>query len=310
MAELRAVEPVDVEELRSLLDGIFRRPRGVFDQTQISDFPLVFRESNFANCQVIVKDGRIVSHAAVWPREIEDRGRILKAGILVAVATLPDYRRRGYAAQLVQSLMQKMRKERYDFCVLWTAVPDFYSQLGWEAVVPSGRLLQVSAEDLTGLADDEFSIVPFDSEQHLDALCQMLDQDALRMKRNAEEASALLTLPKVPVHVALRGGRVDAWLAHGRAVNKQGLIDYGGSLDGILSLARKVLHGSQDVDSAHWMAFGGRPDLVGWAESHRIQSERLQSSKGGGVEMVYVVNPSSFDADLREKWFVWGLDWA
>lgn len=309
MPVVRPIQFDDLEELRDLLDGVFRRPRGVFDQSQLTDFPLVFRESNFGNCRVLVEDGRIVSHSALWPRELMARGRRLSVGILVSVATEPENRERGYAAALVRDLMQTMHEDGFDFCVLWTGVPDFYRKLGWEAVTAQGELLTVSPEHLRDV-DDELDVVAFDPAAHLEGVLELQSADRLRMSREREEALSLLTLPKVPVRVAIRDDRVEAWLAHGQACNKQGLIDYGGSLAGILDLVRHVFRSDPYLKELNWPAFGGREDLIDWARVNGVPNESLISSKGFGVEMVYVLNRQLWDSDLRNEWFVWGLDWA
>ena len=67
----------DLPQIIDLLDKIFRREKGVEDQSVLTDFPLVFDDDNLANCRVIERDGRIVSHAAVWPQGPQRRRRRL-----------------------------------------------------------------------------------------------------------------------------------------------------------------------------------------------------------------------------------------
>ena len=49
----------------------------------------------------------------------------------------------------MRELQTRIDEGDYDLGVLWTAVPDFYRPLGWEAVRPSGALL----DDLRGRAE-------------------------------------------------------------------------------------------------------------------------------------------------------------
>jgi predicted acetyltransferase len=132
MPTIRPTREEDLPFLADLLDGIFRRSRGIMDQSMLTDFPLVFAPANWRNGRVVFQDDRLVAHAALWRREAVIHGQRLVIGVLVCVATHPDYRRRGYAAQAVMSLQAQMDEEEYDLGLLGTGVPDFYRKLNWE----------------------------------------------------------------------------------------------------------------------------------------------------------------------------------
>src|SRR5262245_23916204 len=113
MGEPRPVHPDELPLVGELLNDVFRRARGVDDQNVLEDFPLTFAPENLANCRVIAADGRPVSHAAVWPRQLVVDGRRLKLGVITLVATHPAYRHRGFAARLMDQLQALMAEERY-----------------------------------------------------------------------------------------------------------------------------------------------------------------------------------------------------
>lgn len=75
-----------------------------------ADFPLIQRDANWHNCRVIQCEGRIVSHAALWPREMDIDGETFKVGAIASVATHPDFRDRGLAAAVVGALQDLMRE--------------------------------------------------------------------------------------------------------------------------------------------------------------------------------------------------------
>ncbi len=64
MPTIRPTREEDLKELGDLLDGIFRRPRGITDQSMLTDFPLVFAPDNWCNGRVVFEDGKLVAHAA------------------------------------------------------------------------------------------------------------------------------------------------------------------------------------------------------------------------------------------------------
>jgi predicted N-acetyltransferase YhbS len=50
------------------------------------------------------------------------------------VATDPDYRGRGLSTQLLKDVIRVMKREGFDFSVLFTGICDFYARLGWRSV--------------------------------------------------------------------------------------------------------------------------------------------------------------------------------
>ena len=310
MTQPRATEPDDISELGQLLDDVFRRSKGIIDQSQLTDFPLVFSPTNFSNSRVIVEDGRIVSHAALWPRELIIDGQRLKAAVIVSVATQPDYRLRGHAATLVRDLQRTLQADDFDLAILWTAVPDFYLKLGWEVVTPGGTIATVNAQTLPPAADRPTEIASFDPQRHLDDVIAIHDQESVRFERHRDEALKLLTLPKVNVWVATRNEEVVGYLVHADACNKRGLIEYGGSLESVTELVRHVVVSDAARPSLEWMLYPSRPDLARWAESKGLACRPLESSKGFGFEMILPVKPARLSQHVREQLFVWGLEWA
>ncbi len=296
--------------LFDLLDDVFRRSKGVTDQSQATDFPLVFDPSNYSNCRAIVDDGRIVSHAALWPRELVVDGKRMKAAVIVSVATDPEFRQRGYAAACMQSLHETLHAEQYDIAVLWTAVPEFYGKLGWETTVTAGMILDVDAGSFDPPTSNDLEIQAFDADAHLDGVMDLHDREPVRFSRSRAAYRKLLNLPKVPVWVALGDGQVVAYLVHGQACNKQGLIEYGGDLEPLMSLAAHVLRSQPPGTTLSWTIFPRRPDLAAWAQSNNLPTRPLQSSKEGGHEMIRVFRPERISQHVREQLFVWGLDWA
>ncbi len=305
--------PVRVEDLplvRQLLDDVFRRSRGVLDQSQLTDFPLVFSPNNLVNCRLIAEDGLVVSHAALWPRELICDSQRFKAAVVVSVATHPSYRLRGYAAALMRSLHDQLHHQSYDLAILWTAVPDFYRKLGWQLAVPRGVMVELDTKCTARIPVSEYQCLPLDVSLHLDQLLEIYDQNPIRLARNRNQAEQLLSLPKVPVWVATRAGRVFAYVCHGRAVNKRGVAEYGGELAGVLALLRHIVASLSEGESLPLLIYHTRHDLADWAHSLGLPTRALTSSKGTNHEMIHAVRPENMPTDLSGRIFVWGLDHA
>ena len=293
-----------------MLNSVFRIPRGVTDQSMDTDFPLVFRGDNLCNARVILDEGRIVSHAALWPREwIVDDERF-KAAVVVAVATLPDHRRRGHAASLMRSLQQTLHDEQFDLSVLWTGVPDFYGQLGWELVTLPGVLVEIDGCAVAEKSTDEHDILPFDTERHLEGVMELHDQHPVRMVRRRDEVRMLFRLPKVPVWIAERDGQVAAYLVHAQATNKWGLSEYAGSLQGVTELVAHAVKDESAGGTSRLHIYDPDSELLAWTQSLGLAAQPLPTSKGAGHEMIYVVRSDRVTEKVRDQLFVWGLDQA
>jgi predicted acetyltransferase len=66
------------------------------------------------------------------PYPVRMRGRTLLAMTLTGVSTLPEFRGKGFARDLMKAALADMRERGAALCFLYTDIPDFYRQYGWE----------------------------------------------------------------------------------------------------------------------------------------------------------------------------------
>ena len=300
-----------------LLDSVFRRAHGVADQQIFTDFPLVFDRSNWPNCRVLILDGKVVSHAAIWPRQWVVEGEKFKVAGISAVATHPDYRKRGLAAILVRDLHRIMHEQEYDFGLLWTGVPNFYAKLDWEITVPNGCMgwLRGTNGSPTLITRSEkqptceVAVTAYEEHKHLEGIVRIHDAEPARFTRTRRENSVLLSLPKMRVWVAVRPNEsVVAYLVHGQSHNKRGFSEYGGSPKYVMQLVRHALRAEPTIDFRRFLTFSPQTELIRWLTEACIAVEPLQCSKGSGCEMVYVINRQRFTPHVQSRLFTWGLD--
>ena len=311
MLSTRPIDESDIGALGQLLDDTFRHPQGIADQRMLDDFPLVFIKSNRPNCRVIEDGCRIVSHAALWPRTLESAGGPLKVGVIVAVVTHPKFRHRGLAAFIMRDLQATMRKQKYDLGVLWTGVPDFYRKLGWEIVVPRGKIVHLAADTGASLAPEaDFEIQSFDERCHLDQIVALYNLEPFRFHRSRDEFKVLATLNKVGAWVAIQQSQVVAYLVNANGYNKRGIIEYGGKVTGIVALVQHVLKDQPPGTEWPLLLYHSHEDLQEWVTSRGLPSRPLESSKGKGCEMILVLCPERVTRRVRDDLFVWGLDQA
>ncbi|MGB3683304.1 MAG: GNAT family N-acetyltransferase, partial [Rubrobacteraceae bacterium] len=81
---------------------------------------------------VIEEDGQARASATVLPLEMFVDGEPVPMGGIAAVATHPAYRRRGYAGELMQAVLEDMRGRGVHLSLLAPFAHAFYRAYGWE----------------------------------------------------------------------------------------------------------------------------------------------------------------------------------
>jgi hypothetical protein len=226
------------------------------------------------------------------------------------VATHPKYRNRGYAAALMRSLHHQLQEQSYDCAILWTSVPDFYARLGWQAAMPHGVMTGLANTFSKHVTAGLYECLPFDLNSHLDAVLELYNQNPIRLVRSRYQAERLFSLPKVHVWVAAREGQVVAYACHAQAINKHGITEYGGELDGILALLGHIAQTLKDDVVVPLLVYPTRPDLAEQVRKLGMSVCPLPRSKGTNHEMVYAVPPGGLPPEVCDRLFVWGLDHA
>ncbi|MBL8830392.1 MAG: GNAT family N-acetyltransferase [Planctomycetaceae bacterium] len=84
------------------------------------------------NDRVLVRRGmRVLSHAQVTQRTIHFGSQLLPVAGLHALATLPEFRRQGFASAVVSWAEELMREDGAEFGTLMTSEPHFFRARGW-----------------------------------------------------------------------------------------------------------------------------------------------------------------------------------
>ena len=81
---------------------------------------------------VVEEDGGIRATAAVLPLEVFFEGRTVLMGGIAAVATHPAYRRRGYAGDLMRTVLRGMQERSVHLSMLYPFAHTYYRRYGWE----------------------------------------------------------------------------------------------------------------------------------------------------------------------------------
>ena len=295
----RACQASEFEEVIALINQVFRAGT---NQDIRTDYPLVFNHSKMEYMRILKVDGVVVAHVPVWLREAVVGDDRLRIGIICPTVTHPDYRRRGYATLCLQDCIRIMEEEGSPVSVLWTleATFPFYQQSGWEAVGSQGWLYQLRPEEHELFESAPFDIVQYDprNADSFNAMMNFHNAEPHRIARSIEEYRALFSLPQTMTFLAMNGGEMVAYLMFGEGVNKPGLIEGGGDVEGLETLVRHVLL-ERAADSEIQVLLPLIPSSLGQLiEEKKPGSGRpIEEAKGVGYQMMRV---NSLEKLLRQ----------
>jgi predicted acetyltransferase len=91
-------------------------------------------KSDWRNHRVVVDDGKVVAFLHIVSREIYVGRALLHVGGIAGVCTDPSARKKGYASALMNDANDFMRRDGYDFGLLY-GIPNFYHKFGYEVVM-------------------------------------------------------------------------------------------------------------------------------------------------------------------------------
>ena len=238
----RACRESDFDEVISLINRVFRAGTA---QDISTDYPLVFEPSKLEYMRILRVDGTVVAHVPVAPRRVVAADDDFMIGIISPTVTHPDYRRRGYATVCLQDCIRIMEEQSMVVSALWTeeATFPFYHHSGFEAVGSQGWVYRLSARDRALFQTGAFDVIPYDpnSSHHLDSIVGTHDAEPYRIARSRSDYRSLFTLPKTSTYLARKGEEIAAYLTVGEGVNKPGLIEGGGDIQGLEALTGHAL---------------------------------------------------------------------
>ena len=242
MPEVRKCTLRELPEVIGLVDDAMRQG---MDQTMLTDYPLVYQESNHPNIRVIRVDGRTVSVVPFLLRTVDVEDASFTIGIISPTATDPEHRHRGYGLACLRSCLASMEEMGCDLSVLWTRIATFpfYEHGAFEPVRYQEWIYNCTREDGGRFRDHGQNVVRYDPSTgtHLDRIRSMHAAEGYGVRRSRPEWEALLQLPLMHTLMVREDGTATGYLIVSGAGNKPGLIEAGGSAEAVETLYSHAL---------------------------------------------------------------------
>jgi len=233
--EITSLKPEEYDEMMKFLEKCYRHSRNYF---QIR-YPHVWRRDTvqYENKIVLKINDRIVSHVGIFPLVMAVGKAKISMGGIGAVATLQEYRGKGFMSRLMKFAIEKMRNDGYSLSILW-GDRQRYGHFGYETV---GKLaiFKVSLRSIrTETKVEEVSFKRFYGEDELlSKIINAHEREPIRILRDRKTYTHLFNIPYLMTYVSDEG----AYISYMGEGSPGRLIEYGGSGKEVLSLIYSLL---------------------------------------------------------------------
>lgn len=128
--EVRAIREDEYDGCLELWKTVFPNdPAGFFERYFFGDHDF---QPEYTRVRMV--DGRIVSAVHIVKRIVSCGDLTLTMGGVANVATLPEFRGKGYSTACMKQAIEIMEADAMDFSLLATGIHDFYGRQGYETV--------------------------------------------------------------------------------------------------------------------------------------------------------------------------------
>ncbi len=241
----RAARPHELAPVVDCANAVMRQEAGQ-PLTWGHSWPHVYAPDNLENVRLIKVDHQVVSSMAIFVSEVRVGGATLRVGGINGVATLPAFRRRGFASLLLQDCHAKLLADGCDVGLLSTGIDNWYRRLGWENgarqwAFPVDR---GTVDYLPTLpAEVTVCVVADDPADHA-AVHALHAPGPFAVRRSVELTGVLIHRPARRAFLAWRGGQAVAYVVWDR----HAIIEYGGDASVVAGLIRYVFAEHDDPD--------------------------------------------------------------
>lgn len=220
-------------------------------------FPHVFCEANQENMRIIKVNGRVVACASICVYDTQTPRGGLKLAEVSAVSCHPDFRRRGFGSQVVQSCMERMRQIGCQLGILPAEINDWYRKLGWENAGRSYSF-QIDRASVQLLPVAEDCQIQHEDHPHVQQMLELYHQHNLGARRQPQVFEVLLSRPDTDVYTASRGDTLISYIV----VREEYIAEFAGDPVATLALVRAAFGMCDDLSQPSSATIGlGRMKL-------------------------------------------------
>ena len=231
--EITTLKPEEFEDMMRFLEKCYRHSRNYFPWR----YPHVWRKDTieYENRIILKVNGKIVSHVGIFPLEMIVGKARIKMGGIGGVATLQEYRGRGYMTKLMNYAISKMKEMGFSISVLW-GDRQRYGHFGYEN---AGKMavLTVSLRSLSiEFSPKKVNFYRFYGEvEKLNKIITLHEREPIRVKRDKKTYELIFNIDKLITYLTDEA-YITYWGEHPKS-----LIEVGGTSTELANLLYSFL---------------------------------------------------------------------
>ncbi|MCF6175751.1 MAG: GNAT family N-acetyltransferase [Victivallaceae bacterium] len=276
-----ACQPVERTRMIELVDAVMRE--GI-DQTFLTDYPLVYQDSNLQNIFTIQDSGEMASVVPYLPRKIAIDDCNFTIGIISPTATSINHRKKGYASKCLGACIDKMIADDITISILWTENVNFhfYGRSQFQVICSQDWLYKCTRKDAELFADNGHQVEIYnpESQQYLTEIQAMHEKEICGVQRASEEYPLLFNLPKSTTLIALQDNRPVGYLMFSKSVNKPGIVEAGGDKAAVETLVNRALF-ELNAETEHNVYANLTPTVLGELFEDKLSDRRFAIDNTG-----------------------------
>lgn len=229
------LKPEEYDEFMRFLEKCYRHTRDYFPRR----YPHVWCKDtvDYENRLILKVDGKIVSHVGIFPLKLIVEDCTIPVGGIGGVATLQEYRGRGYMTKLMNAAIEKMKKDGYPLSVLW-GDRQRYGHFGYEN---AGKLAYITVSLRSLKIEAKVEKIDYDrldvDYSKLNVIKQLHKKEPLRLERSDDFYERVFKMPGLITYIAEDNS---AYVVHfGERYGD--IVEYGGSPESLLNLLYSLL---------------------------------------------------------------------
>ena len=186
----RSAKIEEFESAVNLINKVFRDLRN-HKPTMQQEFPLLLNKDNIENMIVIEKDNKIVSDVNYLVQNVNIQGSAISMASIGGVCTDPDYEGNGYASKILDFVEDKMYKESVDVVSI-SGTRTLYTRRNCSLPKNFYKYTTYPKDIQINFEVKEYS------EEYLDKMLEIYNQNSTRFIRTKEEFKTLLKSATIP----------------------------------------------------------------------------------------------------------------
>jgi len=228
------LEKEEFEEMMIFLEKSYGVSHYFFPQL----FPHVWRSDTIPYKNIIIakEEDKIVSHVGIFPLMGAVGDAEIKMGGIGGVATLPEFRGKGYMSKLMDYSIQKMAEDKYPISIL-RGDRQRYGNFDYEVAgtVMIFELTQRSLKRTVELSSINITRLE-EKKEVLERVSFIHKNEPLRIKRGERDYTLIFTKPNLITLLGERGGKFAYLSFYNHARPSKGLVECGGNAAVLLPL--------------------------------------------------------------------------